>query len=111
MSRIGDLQVAASARVPTTQDAFVADSHNGAFVDPPVDAGVGICTITIDPDYPPMAGGIGPGDIIQAQSEAATNAHAVVERIDATSFNVRSFVLGVATDLAFNVTIKKRLIG
>ena len=111
MSRIGNLQPAASARVLVTQDAFVANSNNGAFADTPVDAGVGICTLTLDPDYPPIGGGITDADIIDAQTEAATNGHAVVERLTATTFNVRSFVLGVATDLAFSVTIDKRLRG
>ena len=111
MSRIGDLQIAASARVVATQDAFVANSNNGAYAEPPVDAGVGICTITIDPDYPPIGGGVTAADVITAQTEGAVNGNAVVERLTATTFNVRSFTAGTPADLAFAVTIEKRLVG
>jgi hypothetical protein len=111
MARIGDLQVAASARVVLDQDAYVAGSNNGGFAGAPMDNGPGDSTLVLDADYPPLAGGLSAGDTVEVQTEAAGNGHAVVERLTPTQIRVRSFVLGVATDLAYSVNIVKRLVG
>jgi hypothetical protein len=111
MSRVGNLQTVASTRVVLAQDAYVAGSNNGAFTAAPTDNGAGDSTCTLDPDYPPLGGGLTDADIVEAQTEAATNGHCVVERLTATTVRVYSFVLGVATDLAYSLTITKRLQG
>ena len=111
MSRIGNLQTAASARVVATQDAFVAGSNNGAFTAAIVDNGPGDSTLNIDPDYPPIAGGLSAGDVVEAQTESATVGNAVAERVSATQIRVRSFATGVPADLAYSITITKRQIG
>ncbi len=110
MAKVGNLTIAGSARVVAAQDAFVADSNNGAFTGI-TDNGAGDSTLDLDPDFPPIAGGLSAGDTVDAQSESATNANCVVERVSATQIRVRSFVAGVATDVAYSINITKRQVG
>lgn len=105
MAYAGRVRPKGSARLSFTGGvpAIVAGTNSGLFLEPPVDAGVGITTLNIDPDNP---NSIAPQDTVLLGIEGVASVMGVVERVSATQLTIRTFTdAGVAADAAFAIVV------